>query len=85
MKNLKSIREDAHLTQQRLAEMTGLSRFSIIDYENCRVSPTVEKAQAIAAALGVSLAALTNDTTNPIQTPPNETPAGQSTQSQPTS
>ncbi|MDO5116556.1 MAG: helix-turn-helix transcriptional regulator [Synergistaceae bacterium] len=55
MKYLKHYREEKGLTQSALAEMVGISRFSIMDYENCSKSPTLETARKIASALGVEL------------------------------
>ena len=46
-------RTDRGITQQQLAEMTGLARQSIISIEKGRFLPTIENALRIAAALGV--------------------------------
>lgn len=55
MKYLKYYREEKGLTQSALAEMVGISRFSIMDYENCSKSPTLDTARKIASALDVEL------------------------------
>lgn len=46
-------RTDRGITQQQLAEATGLARQSIISIEKGRFLPTIENALRIAAALGV--------------------------------
>ena len=71
MKNLKYYRKASGLSQEELARIVGISRYSILDYENGRLSPTIEVGKKIADALKVSLDDLINSAANP--TPP---PAG---------
>lgn len=52
---LQRIRELAGISQQELADKTGLSRSHIADIERGKHSPTVDTAERIAAALGVPL------------------------------
>lgn len=65
MRNLKECREAAGMTQAELADKVGISRYSIIDYESCRKSPTLETARKIAAALNTTLDYLIGVTPNP--------------------
>lgn len=58
MKRLAEIRKAKGFTQERLAEAIGVSRYSIMDYERCRISPTIEIAEKIAHVLGSSLSEL---------------------------
>ena len=57
--NLKEIRKERHMTQGELAEATKLHRVTIAKYETGSVSPTLESAQKLAKALGVSIDELT--------------------------
>ena len=66
MINLRKLREAAGLSQENLGELSGLSRFAILEYEAGRRSPTFLIAKRIASALGCSLADL--DDENPILT-----------------
>lgn len=68
MKNLKARRESVGMTQAELADKIGISRYSIIEYESCRKSPTLDTAQRIAAALDTTLDYLIGKSENP--TPP---------------
>ena len=43
MTDVKSIREALHLTQKELAEMIGVSRNTIVNYENGGVIPVVKQ------------------------------------------
>jgi transcriptional regulator with XRE-family HTH domain len=67
LKNLAPIRKRKGLSQEQLAKLVGLSRYAIIEYEKCRVSPTLEVSEKIAAVLNVHL----NDL-NPPSPPPDE-------------
>ncbi len=58
MLNLKRLRESAGLSQDRLGELSGVSRFAIIDYEAGRSSPTLTTAKRLAKALQCSLSDL---------------------------
>jgi putative transcriptional regulator len=52
---LRELREERGLTQERLAELVGLSRQSIISLERGRFLPSVETALRLSAALDVPL------------------------------
>lgn len=58
MNNLKRLRERLGLSQDRLGELSGVSRFAIIDYEAGRSSPTYQIAKKMATALRCSLSDL---------------------------
>ena len=54
--NIRVLRFHAgEMTQQRLAEMIGMSRQTVIAIEQGRYSPSLEAAFRIAQALGVQL------------------------------
>ena len=59
-------RKAAGFSQEQLASLVGISRFSIIEYEKGRTSPTLEMATKIANALGCASV----DELNPNPTPP---------------
>lgn len=50
--NLRAARARADMSQEQLAAKSGLSASSIIGYENGSMVPGVDKAYAIALALG---------------------------------
>ena len=52
---IKFFREDVGLTQHQLAELAGISREAIGNYENGRRVPPVDIAQRIATALKMSV------------------------------
>lgn len=52
MNNIKRIREEQLISQTQLAKKAGLSRPYLSNIEGNIASPTIEKAAAIAAALG---------------------------------
>ncbi len=52
---VREVRTQKRMTQQRLAELTGLARQSIISIEKGRYLPTIENALRIAAALDVPI------------------------------
>ena len=60
MKYLAAIRKTKGFTQGELAKAVGVSRYSIMDYEKCRISPTLEVTEKIAHVLGLSLTDLLN-------------------------
>ena len=60
MKHLAKIRKAKGFTQEQLADAIGVSRYSIMDYEKCRISPTLEVAEKIAFVLELSLPELLN-------------------------
>ena len=53
LKQYRRLRDD--LTQQELAELTGVSRQSIISIESGKYRPSVELALRLARALGVGV------------------------------
>ena len=53
LKHYRRLRDD--MTQQQLAEATGVSRQSIISIETGKYRPTVELALKLARALGVAV------------------------------
>jgi transcriptional regulator with XRE-family HTH domain len=55
MEHLKRLRDAAGLSQDELAEKLGMSRYSIISYENGKTSPSLEVLKKIAQALHCSL------------------------------
>lgn len=69
MKNLRYYRKAARLSQEELAHAVGISRYSILDYENSRISPTIEVGKKIAEVLKVSLDDLIDGAINPTLTP----------------
>jgi putative transcriptional regulator len=52
---VRQTRIEKAMTQQRLAELTGLARQSIISIEQGRYLPTIENALRLATALGTSI------------------------------
>lgn len=68
MKKLKMLREKAGISQERLGELSGISRFAIIDYEVGRRSPTFVIAKKLATALNCSVLDLDDDFGNPTLT-----------------
>lgn len=52
---LKRLRKDAHLSQEQLADATGLPVGSIRNYEQGRRVPRLDAAARLAKALSVSL------------------------------
>jgi len=61
-KNIRRIRKEHGLSQDRLSKLADISHTTIIKIESGAIqSPTVETAQKIAKALGVSLDKLTKE------------------------
>ena len=56
--NLRAERARRGMTQQELADASGMSKKSIALYEKGKTLPRLDKAQSIAEVLGVSLEAL---------------------------
>lgn len=56
--NLRAERARKGMTQQELADASGVSKKSITLYENGKTLPRLDKAQSIAKVLGVNLEAL---------------------------
>lgn len=52
--NVKSIRKQQGLTQQKLADLAGVSQFTISLLEGESSNPTVETIEAIAEALKIN-------------------------------
>jgi transcriptional regulator with XRE-family HTH domain len=67
MKNLKSLRNGAGMSQERFGELCGISRFAVMDYEHGRGSPTVDVAKKMARVLKCTLSDL--DDENPLLAP----------------
>lgn len=61
---LKQLREDAELTQSKLADMLYLTQSTIAYYENGKKAPTLDNAIAIARVLNVSMDYLCGLTNN---------------------
>lgn len=59
--NIKSERLRKNISQERLAELTNISRNSVSLIETGKINPTVLKVLDIASALGTDLNALTRD------------------------
>lgn len=59
--NIKSERLRHNISQERLAELTNMSRNSISLIETGKINPTVLKIVDIAAVLGVSVETLVRD------------------------
>lgn len=54
-KRLKEIRKQAHITQQQLGDMVGVTKVSICCYENGTRTPTLETLIDLADSLNVHL------------------------------
>jgi len=54
-RRLRELRQRAGMTQQALADVVGIDRSFISDVETGRHSIAVDRAYAVAAALGVSI------------------------------
>ncbi len=59
--NIKSERLRKNISQERLAELTNISRNSVSLIETGKINPTVLKVLDIASVLGTDLNALTKD------------------------
>lgn len=59
--NIMRLRKELRMTQEKLAELTGLSCNSIINYEKGRRIPTVENIYKLSSALGADVIVLTQD------------------------
>lgn len=56
--NILATRMCAHMTQEQLAEVVGVSRQTVAKWESGETSPDLEHAAALAEALGTTLDAL---------------------------
>lgn len=54
-KNLRATRRAADVTQDALAEVSGVSKDSIVRYEDGATTPGIDNAYALAVALRVTL------------------------------
>ena len=54
-KRLKELRKKAHLTQQQLGDMVGVTKVSVCCYENGTRTPTLDTLIDLADSLNVSL------------------------------
>ena len=71
MQNLKRIRRAKGLSQKDLADKTGLTIRVISYYENEAISPPIDKINAIASAMGVTVSDLLNEKiSKKIRSPP---------------
>lgn len=50
---LKAIREEQNISQEKLAELSGLSRSTIAKYEAGNISPTIETLKNIGQVLNI--------------------------------
>lgn len=66
-RNLRMFRQSKKFTQDKLEEITGLSRYTISDIETCASWPGDDTLEKLAAALGVKPTDFFNDSANPIQ------------------
>jgi transcriptional regulator with XRE-family HTH domain len=71
---IKKLREDAGLSQAKLANLAGLTQGQISNYESCKGDITLESAAHLAKALGVSVAALIGDEAPEAAPPRKPTP-----------
>ena len=61
MEEIRKVRKKRGLSQEQLAKNSGLSRYSIINFETGRRDPRVKDLRKIANALNVSVAELISD------------------------
>ena len=61
MEEIRNVRKKRGLSQEQLARNSGLSRYSIINFETGRRNPRVKDLKNIAKALNVSVAELISD------------------------
>ena len=61
MKEIKISRKKKGITQEQLAKLTGLSRNTIINFENDKRNPRVKDLRKIANALSVPIEQLISD------------------------
>jgi transcriptional regulator with XRE-family HTH domain len=59
-KKIKTLRNEADLTQEKLGELTGLDRTYISDIERGIRNPSLKSLQKLANALHTSISDLTN-------------------------
>ena len=61
LEEIRKVRKKRGLSQEQLAKNSGLSRYSIINFETGRRDPRVKDLRKIAKALNVSVAELISD------------------------
>lgn len=49
------VRKEKKITLTQLEAMTGISKTTLNDIENCKVSPKIQQLETIAIALGVRI------------------------------
>lgn len=59
-KKIKTLRNDAGLSQEKLGELTGLDRTYISDIERGKRNPSLKSLQMLAKALKISISDITN-------------------------
>jgi len=59
--NIKQMRKAANLTQQQLADKSGISRVTLTRIETGASNPSLESLRAIAHALGCTIDTLLNE------------------------
>lgn len=59
--NLKFLREEKKLSQNKLAELTGVNQTTIARWENEEISPSLDNIYDLANALRVNIATLTDE------------------------
>ena len=67
--NIKRLRTNADLTQAKLAEMVGVTRATVTQWETGWSQPRMGAIEKLAEVFGVSLAALVSENTLPILSP----------------
>lgn len=55
MEKIRNLRKAQKITQEKLAGMAGISRYSIINYESNKRSPRIKDLKKIANALDVPI------------------------------
>lgn len=61
LKEIKNSRKKKGITQEQLAKLTGLSRNTIINFENDKRNPRIKDLRKIATALSVPIEQLISD------------------------
>lgn len=61
MKEIRKFRKTQGLSQEQLAKMSGLSRYSIMNFENDKRDPRIKDLRKIAKALNVPLEELISE------------------------
>lgn len=64
-RNLRTFRQAKKITQDQLEELSGISRYTISDIENCLTWPKDETLEKLAASLGIKPTDFFNDSSNP--------------------